>query len=225
MKKRFIPVVMFVGALSFQGAALAMYDPIWDHSRAAEWDGNNSMYAENSYTRSDYDAQFAQAQNNMYAQNSYSRSSYDSLYTQARADLSSMPSKIAPRGEKLFVFKPSTHMWAAYDALGNRVAYGRANGGSDFCQELGHPCHTPVGTFHVYSKGTAECKSRKFPMPIGGAPMPYCMYFNGGYAIHGSPYISYHNGSHGCIRVTTQAAQWLHQNFIKPGTKVIVLSY
>jgi lipoprotein-anchoring transpeptidase ErfK/SrfK len=128
-------------------------------------------------------------------------------------------------GERMFVFAPRLRMWAAYDKSGNRVAFGRANGGSDFCQDLGHKCYTPIGTFRVQSKGSASCISKKFPLPRGGAPMPYCMHFGGGFAIHGSPGISYVNGSHGCIRVTTPAAAWLSHNFINHGTKVVVLSY
>ncbi len=55
--------------------------------------------------------------------------------------------------------------------------------------------------------------------------MPYCMFFTGNYAIHGSPRISNRNGSHGCIRVTTTAARWLSQHFLRHGTRVVVLPY
>lgn len=139
--------------------------------------------------------------------------------------VSGMPSQHSTNGQRVFVFSPRLKMWAAYNEDGQQVAGGRANGGSHYCSDLGHPCRTPGGVFRVHSKGTANCVSRKFPVGRGGAPMPYCMYFLGGYAIHGSPYISDHNGSHGCIRVQTSAARWLHQNFMRQGTKVVVLSY
>lgn len=139
--------------------------------------------------------------------------------------ISSLPRRIAPHGERVFVFSPRLLRWAAYDAQGYRVAGGKANGGSSFCTDIGRPCLTPAGTHRVQSKGTAACVSRKFPVGVGGAPMPYCMFFRGGYAIHGSPYISNNNTSHGCIRVHTGAARWLHRHFMRPGTKVIVLSY
>ena len=135
------------------------------------------------------------------------------------------PRRIASSGERLFIFSPRIHQWAAYDEYGRRVARGRANGGSTYCRDLRRPCRTPQGVYRVYSKGTVECKSSKFPMGRGGAPMPYCMFFHRGYAIHGSPYISNVNGSHGCIRVTTRAARWLHRYFLETGTKVKVLSY
>lgn len=128
-------------------------------------------------------------------------------------------------GERAFVFSPRYKRWGAYDKDGYRVAGGVANGGADYCAELGRPCHTPIGNYRVHSKKSADCVSSRFPLGRGGAPMPYCMFFNGGYAIHGSPYISDRNGSHGCIRVQTSAAQWLHRYFMNPGTKVIVLPY
>lgn len=128
-------------------------------------------------------------------------------------------------GERTFVFSPRLKEWAAYDSEGYLVANGIANGGADFCEELGHPCHTPVGVFRVQHKGSADCVSKRFPLGVGGAEMPYCMFFSGGNAIHGSPYISNRNGSHGCIRVHTSAAKWLSQYFMAPGTKVVVLSY
>lgn len=138
---------------------------------------------------------------------------------------SSLPERIQPPGERLFIFSPHNLRWAAYDEEGYQVATGKANGGAAYCAELGKPCQTPTGVFRVQSKGDASCISRKFPLGVGGAPMPYCMHFGGGFAIHGSPYISNNNTSHGCIRVHTPAAAWLHHYFMKPGTKVMVLPY
>lgn len=161
--------------------------------------------------------------NDIFAQNEQSESPiqgenvYDSY--------SSLPERIQPPGEKMFIFSPRMLRWAAYDADGYLVASGKANGGSNFCQELGRPCHTPVGTFRVQAKGDVTCKSRRFPLGVGGAAMPYCMYFGSGFAIHGSPYISDNNTSHGCIRVHTPAAAWLSRYFLYPGTKVMVLPY
>ena len=136
-----------------------------------------------------------------------------------------LPQRIASHGERVFIFSPRLLRWAAYDSQGYRVATGKANGGSHHCKDLGRPCRTPLGTHRVHSKGTVACISRKFPLPKGGAPMPYCTFFRGGYAIHGSPYISNRNTSHGCIRVHTVAAKWLHRYFLNHGTKVVVLPY
>lgn len=140
-------------------------------------------------------------------------------------DYASLPERIRPSGERMFIFSPRMLRWAAYDPEGYQVAAGKANGGSNFCAELGRECHTPVGVFRVQAKGDISCKSRRFPLGVGGAPMPYCMYFGSGFAIHGSPYISDNNTSHGCIRVHTPAAAWLSRYFLYPGTKVMVLPY
>lgn len=153
-------------------------------------------------------------------------------YTQTSEHSGGMPAKIASPGEKMFVFNPKTIQWGAYDAQGDLVAQGRANGGRSVCPDTGRFCHTPVGIYHVLSKGQASCKSTLYPIKHvggrvvrGGAPMAYCMFFSKYYAIHGSPEIGNSNVSHGCIRVTPSAARWLSENFIKIGTKVHVLPY
>ncbi len=135
---------------------------------------------------------------------------------------SSVPHKL---GERVFVFSPRLRQWAAYNRYGKRIAYGVANGGANWCNDVRRACRTPAGNFRVRSKGLPSCRSSKYPIGRGGAKMPYCMFFHKGYAIHGSPHISRTNGSHGCIRVRTQAAQWLHRYFINHGTKIIVLPY
>ncbi len=160
----------------------------------------------------------------LYANLRYNSSSYDRDQV-ARSSISGLPKQISALGRRVFVFSPRLRKWAAYDSLGYRVAYGRANGGSGYCRDLGRPCLTPQGSFKVFRKGTIGCKSSKFPLPFGGAAMPYCMFFQGGNAIHGSPYVSNRNTSHGCIRVTTVAAKWLHRYFIQHGTRVLVLPY
>lgn len=162
-----------------------------------------------------------------YAANARSRQAYASTHRSYSTYRSmSFPKKIKSPGEKLFVFSPRHKVWAAYSASGERLSTGIANGGAEWCSDLGRPCRTPAGSYRVHSKGSYDCKSSRFPLPNGGAPMPYCMHFGGGgYAIHGSPYISNVNGSHGCIRVTTGDAQWLSSAFISHGTKVMVMSY
>lgn len=130
-------------------------------------------------------------------------------------------------GKRVFVFDPKLNAWAAYDKNGERVKTGRASGGRDFCADVGRECRTITGTYHVISKGGADCESKIFPIEThGGAPMPYCMKFGlEGHAIHGSNDVPDANASHGCIRVTPEAAQWLSENFISVGTTVVVEPY
>lgn len=136
-----------------------------------------------------------------------------------QAQAGSLPRYYPTNGQKTFVFNPRDKEWAAYDAQGYRVSYGVANGGMNGYR-------TPAGTYYVYNKAGPNHVSSKYPAPNGGAPMPYAMHFTkSGHAIHGSPYISNTNGSHGCIRVKTSAAAWLSKNFITNGTKVVVQSY
>jgi lipoprotein-anchoring transpeptidase ErfK/SrfK len=143
----------------------------------------------------------------------------------AAPDYTTLPRRIVPLGEKAFIFSPKLQRWAAYDQYGYKVAGGIGNGGADFCAELNEPCRTPIGEFRITRKKGADCESSQFPVGEGGSPMPFCSFFKGGYAIHGSPYISTQNTSHGCIRVYTAAAEWLSNYFLTKGTKVITLPY
>lgn len=147
-------------------------------------------------------------------------------YTLDKRGRSYFPKQIKPVGEKTFVFDPKVAAWAAYDIDGKRVMTGGASGGKDICEDVGKPCRTVTGTFHVYNKRGADCKSGEYPVETtGGAKMPYCMYFFQGYTIHAGYEVPEFNASHGCVRVLPSAAKWLNEQFITRGTRVVVLSY
>lgn len=137
----------------------------------------------------------------------------------------SMPQEISPPGEKVIVVDPSIHRFGAYTPDGDLVRSGVATSGSNWCRDLHKPCHTKVGSFRIYSLGASNCKSHKFPLPRGGAPMPYCMFFNGGQGLHGSYEVVDGNASHGCVRLHVSDAKWIRFNFAEPGTRVIVRPY
>lgn len=124
---------------------------------------------------------------------------------------------------KLFVFDPNALRWYAYQN-GNLISSGRASGGRYYCPDIKRGCKTPIGMFQIGRKGGPDCRSNKYPIGKGNAPMPWCMFFKGGYAIHGGPVPNF-NASHGCIRVTPPDARWLSHNFLSAGTKVLVKSY
>jgi L,D-transpeptidase ErfK/SrfK len=129
-------------------------------------------------------------------------------------------------GKKMVVFSPALNAWAAYGPSGNIIRWGPASSGQNWCPDLGRPCRTPVGRFKIYEKRGSGCFSTIFPKPYGGAPMPYCMFFKGGYAMHGSSGgVPGFNASHGCLRMFVDDAQWLNQDFVDIGTQVIVLPY
>ena len=68
--------------------------------------------------------------------------------------------------------------------------------------------------FYVFHKKGANCISKKYPVGEGGAPMPFCMFFYGGYAMHASFLPGYH-ASHGCIRMFYEDAKiWIYDLMI-----------
>lgn len=137
------------------------------------------------------------------------------------------PKQIKATGERIFVFDPKVSAWAAYDEQGQRVLTGSGSAGMDACEENStQSCRTMTGTFHVYNKRGAECKSGEYPVDTkGGAKMPYCMYFYQGFTIHAAYEVPDHPSSHGCVRVLPSAAKWLNEQFMQIGTKVIILAY
>ena len=137
----------------------------------------------------------------------------------------SLPATIAGKGERVIVVDPKVHVWGAYSADGKLLRSGLATAGSSWCEDLGRPCRTSSGVFRISSLGSENCRSKKFPIGEGGAPMPYCMYFNGGQGIHGSHELAYANISHGCVRVSVSDARWLRFNFSHINTKVIIKPY
>jgi hypothetical protein len=149
-------------------------------------------------------------------------------------DFSPFPSNVPSSGEKSVVVDPDHHAWAAYDADGVLVRWGPASAGADYCKDIEKECRTHEGSFRVYSLGSSDCYSSKFPLPDGGAPMPYCMYFQNGQALHGEPNgLPGYNASHGCVRMYVNDAEWLRYSFIEGpnsgnkyrGTKIIVNDY
>jgi hypothetical protein len=149
-------------------------------------------------------------------------------------NLAPFPLRIKPLEEKLVVIDPENIAWGAYDVDGTLVKWGPISAGADYCKDIDEPCRTHSGAFRVYSLGSSDCISHKFPLPDGGAPMPFCMYFNNGQALHGEPNgLPGYNASHGCVRLYVSDAEWLRYDFIEGpnssnnyrGTKIIIEPY
>jgi L,D-transpeptidase ErfK/SrfK len=140
---------------------------------------------------------------------------------------SPFPFRIEPPGAKLIVIDLSLLAWGAYDSEGKLLKWGPASGGRNWCYDIKAPCKTLVGRFQIYDIRGKDCISTEFPVNQGGAPMPYAMFFQGGYAIHGSDDVAGYNASHGCVRVFNEDAKWLNEEFVKTAgrTKVLVLPY
>ena len=82
--------------------------------------------------------------------------------------------------------------------------------------------HTPRGSFHAQSLALMHY-SKKYD----NAPMPHSVFFDGGYAIHGSYAVRSlgHPASHGCVRLAPGNAATFYSLVQEQGrsaTKIIV---
>jgi hypothetical protein len=147
-------------------------------------------------------------------------------------DVSPFPRYIQAEGEKTIYVSQKQLAWGAYDEAGELVWWGPVSSGTEHCVGVRGNCLTPSGSFRVIRKQDVECTSTVFPRRAngvdGGAVMPYCMHFFRGYALHGSDEIPGYRASHGCIRLFTEDARWLNEEFITlpgggmKGTKIII---
>ena len=154
-----------------------------------------------------------------------SESDHKKTNSEANENYASRLASNISTGEKTIVVDPNVHAWGAYNAQGKLIRAGLATAGSDYCPDVKRACRTGSGSFRIQSLGKASCKSSIYPLPKGGAPMPYCMFFNGNQGLHGSYEVVEGNVSHGCVRVDVVDAEWLRFNFADIGTKVIVRPY
>lgn len=138
---------------------------------------------------------------------------------------SRLPQTLGGYNEKVIIVNPRKHVWGAYSADGKLLRAGLATAGSSWCPDIHRACRTRSGSFRIFSLGSRSCYSKRYPVGRGGAPMPYCMFFNGNQGLHGSHEIAEANLSHGCVRISVSDAEWVRFNFANIGTKIIVTSY
>lgn len=140
-------------------------------------------------------------------------------------DIAPFPTKISSPGRSTVVVDQTNLAWGAYSSSGQLLKWGPASGGQSFCSDIKEKCATPPGRFTIFRKEGADCKSKQFPVEKkdGGAPMPYCAFFNNGIAFHGSTQVPGYNASHGCVRMYNDDAKWLNTEFLEIGkTQVLV---
>jgi lipoprotein-anchoring transpeptidase ErfK/SrfK len=67
---------------------------------------------------------------------------------------------------------------------------------------------TPTGSY-----GPISMHRRYFSHKYDNAPMPYSIFFHGGYAIHGTSHVNAlgRPASHGCVRLSTEYAAMLYE--------------
>ncbi len=128
----------------------------------------------------------------------------------------------APK-EKLIVVDLRVFAFAVYNEQGYLYYWGPASGGTEWCDDLGESCLSAEGAYRIYRMQGKDCKSSTYPLATkGGAPMPYCMHYYKGFAIHSSTLTGFVHRSYGCVRLFESDAKWLNEEFAKIGTKVIV---
>ena len=78
---------------------------------------------------------------------------------------------------------------------------------------------TPTGSYGIH-----RMHKRYFSKKYHGAPMPYAMFFRGGYAVHGTNAISRlgRTASHGCIRLHPSNAAKLFSMVRRKGGRVSI---
>lgn len=186
-------------------------------SQGQQYHHHRSLYHKAAYTSSSDNSETQQPYHHQSTHHHAHHSEYGSY--------SSRLSQNIPTSEKVIIVNPRVHAWGAYSADGKLIRAGLATAGSSWCNDLDRACRTRAGTFRIQTLGDSDCISSKFPLGEGGAPMPYCMYFNGSQALHGSHELGEANLSHGCVRISVSDARWLRFNFARVGTKVVVKSY
>lgn len=139
------------------------------------------------------------------------------------ATYSPFPLQISPPGSKTIIVSLSDLAFGAYDYRGTLQYWGPVSGGKGYCPDVHRGCHSPSGRFAIYHKQGAGCFSTKYPVGKGGAKMPYCMFFHGGYALHGSYEVPGYNASHGCVRMFIGDAKWLNEEFTGDGERTLVV--
>jgi len=109
-----------------------------------------------------------------------------------------------------------------FDELGlNRIISVSAGSNRKYCEiskksgeQVCGVARTPRGKFRIQWRisGWRESDLGKLYNPL---------YFNGGFAIHGSPSVPAYNVSHGCVRISIETSIWFYDT-VKNGTPVIV---
>lgn len=147
-------------------------------------------------------------------------------------DVSPFPRYIEGSGEKTIYISQLKLAWGAYDEKGELIWWGPVSSGLDACRGVIGGCTTPTGYYRIIRKKDIDCISTAFPRRAdgsdGGAQMPFCMHFFRGYALHGSEDLPGYRSSHGCIRMFTEDARWLNEEFVdlpggeQKGTRIVI---
>ncbi len=129
-------------------------------------------------------------------------------------DVSPFPLQIHGSDQNSIIVDQDKLAWGAYNRSGQLIKWGAISSGKDYCPDIRRSCNTHTGIFNIFNKKDSRCHSNIFPIGRGGAKMPYCMFFYKGFAMHGSNEVPGYRDSHGCVRLFTQDAKWLNEEFV-----------
>jgi lipoprotein-anchoring transpeptidase ErfK/SrfK len=212
--------------ISFFAASLLYGVPISCYADFGDYSGPDSSDAFTTTTETTIEPYNKYQEREVYSPSSDKYQKVERVAKRSSSRRSRLPDNISAPGEKVIIVDPRAHAWGAYNARGQLLRSGLATAGGKWCADIGRSCRTKTGTFSIASLGSSSCISKKYPIDEGGgAPMPYCMFFNGGQGIHGSYNVVAANVSHGCVRVSVDDAEWIRFNFARVGTKVIIKPY
>ena len=99
-----------------------------------------------------------------------------------------------------------------------QLIFDASTGSGAYYYSLGrlHHAVTPKGTYHVY-----RAVNGWDPGPLGKLYRP--RYFNGGIAVHGYPSVPTYPASHGCVRVTIAAMDYIWAHALMPIGRAVVV--
>ena len=143
--------------------------------------------------------------------------------TQAALAVATVPGGVIPNGGlPRLEIDISRQVLLYFDAYGlNRVVAVSTGTGRNYCstskkteKEVCGVAVTPRGNYRIQRRIKGDRES-----DLGHLYNP--MYFNGGFAVHGSPSIPAGPASHGCVRVSNFTADWMFDT-VTNGTPVYV---
>ena len=139
--------------------------------------------------------------------------------TRAALDAGTRPTPRSTTGHVLEVNLDAQLVLAVQDGRVVTIINASSGSGRRY-QALGttHLAYTPRGDFTVVRQINGTDYST-----LGLGPMFRPKYFRAGWAIHGSPSVPPYPASHGCVRVSNDAINWIWDRFGAPvGTPILV---
>jgi peptidoglycan hydrolase-like protein with peptidoglycan-binding domain len=150
--------------------------------------------------------------------NGLTRDGVVNRWTAAALDRAVLPTPVTTTGLVLEISLSKQILMIVQDHRVVKIFNISSGGGYSYATAEGFKTNaiTPTGTFHVYYQ------VNKWDIgPLGGLYRP--KYFTGGIAVHGSYLVPPTPASHGCIRVSLAAMDWLWASpYIPMGTRVVV---